>query len=107
MSQIKAREIHSDSDSYVSDFSEDEENKVVTWEEVSEFILPFGKYKGSSMDRMIKSGKRRHYLRYLLGWDELRTATRVQIKAAMDHYKEIKTDHYKKLKGKNTDKKKK
>ena len=39
---------------------------------------------------MIKSKKRRDYLKWLLTWDKLRADTRANIEAAIEHYKELK-----------------
>ena len=69
------------------DWSEDEfdASRPVEWRTT---VLNFGKYDGYSMESMIKRGKTRHYLKYLLKWDELDSSMRVRITAALHWYNE-------------------
>lgn len=61
-----------------------------TWEQTKDVTLPFGKYKGKTMQSMLKSGRRRHYLRYLQKWDELLPRTRSHIDCALTQYDGLK-----------------
>lgn len=83
---------HDDYDSNNSDFSDDAQS-TVSYEEAARFELRFGKYKGKKLEEMIKNGKRRAYLRYLLGWDELKYLTRLHIKASLAEYSRRKKEH--------------
>lgn len=77
---------NSDSDSCSSLQLSDDEEKEVTWTEAQQFKLRFGKYKGTSLERMVTVPKRRAYLRYLMKWDELRPYTKNNIAAALKYY---------------------
>lgn len=66
------------------------EAETLTWQDARRFKLAFGKYKGKRLESMIKSKKRRDYIKYLLEWDKLRDDTRANIQAAMEHYEELK-----------------
>ena len=74
--------------------------ETADWETAKDFKLAFGKYKGRLLSCMIKTKRRRDYMRYLLGWDELRETTRANVQCALDTYKKEKQAHYKKLKTK-------
>ena len=54
------------------------------------FVLRFGKYKGETLGEMISKGKKRSYLRYILGWEHLRPNTEQNIKRALLEYKKMK-----------------
>ena len=75
-----------------SDAEVDEQVENLTWEDSKHFTLPFGKYKGKSLQAMIVSGKRRHYLRYLQKWDELMPATRAHLENALKEYDRLKAE---------------
>jgi hypothetical protein len=66
--------------------SEDEQEfsdeETVTWEQARGFVLKFGKFKGLSLEEMIKTKDRRWLLRFYLGWDKLRDDARESIRAA-------------------------
>jgi hypothetical protein len=79
-------------DSDKSDFSDDMVLDINTPDALA-FELRFGKYKGRTLGQMIKNGKRRAYLRYLLGWDDLKYQTRHHIKVALEDYKQRKKEH--------------
>ena len=69
-------------------FSDDEQ---VTWEKARRFKIVFGKrYNGKRLASMIKSKKRRDYLKYILSWDKVRPDTAANIRAALDQYGEMK-----------------
>ena len=87
------------------DYSDTDEQLEVTWSDASGFKLAFGKYKGRTLEDMIKTGRRRSYLRYLLNWDELRTTTKKHVQCAMLEYKKNKQEHYTALKKKEKSKK--
>jgi hypothetical protein len=81
----------SDESDSEQDFSGSDQE--VTWKEARRYKLALGKYKGKRLESMIKNKERRHYLKYLLGWDKLKEHTRANIEAAMEHYKAEK-EHY-------------
>jgi hypothetical protein len=64
---------------------------VLTWSSAKAFPVPFGRYKGKMLKNMLKSKKRRDYLRYLLKWDDLRDNTKDNITCALQHYTDTKT----------------
>ena len=70
------------------DFSEDD--LKLTWAKVRRYKMKFGKYKGKSLEDMIKTHKRRSILSYYLGWTELRNETRQYINYALNHYRNMK-----------------
>lgn len=74
-------------------YSDQEQPEPPTWDEAQDFKLVFGKYQGRTMKSMLASGKRRHYLRYLMKWDKLLPQTGVMIQCALDHYEELKKAH--------------
>lgn len=92
VSIININMIQDEYNSDASDFSDDAASSV-TYEDASKFELRFGKYKGKKLEEMIKNGKRRAYLRYLLGWDELKYMTRLHIKASLNEYDKMKKEH--------------
>ena len=61
-----------------------------TWQE---FRLAFGKHKGRKLGEMVRTSGTRRYLRYILGWDQLRSATRAKIESALADYEEKKKQH--------------
>lgn len=69
------------------DISDTEE---LTYEEAKDWPMPFGKYKGTLLKQMIINGRRRHYLRYLLKWDDLQDGSRAKIQAALTEYESLK-----------------
>lgn len=69
------------------EFSEPEE---LTWEEVSMWKLPFGKYKAKPVKTVLRTKEGRDYLRYLLSWQELRQSSRDRIDFALEFYKQAK-----------------
>jgi len=79
-----------DNSSVVSTDDEKFLDEETTWEQTKSVALPFGKYKGKTMESMLKSGRRRHYLRYLQKWDELLPRTRSHINCALDQYEGLK-----------------
>lgn len=79
-----------DNSSVVSTDDEKFLDDETTWEETKTVTLPFGKYKGKTMESMLKSGRRRHYLRYLQKWDELLPRTRSHIDCALAEYDSLK-----------------
>jgi hypothetical protein len=64
---------------------------ILTWSVAKVFQVPFGRYKGKLLKNMLKSKKRRDYLRYLLKWDDLRDNTKDNITCALQHYTDTKT----------------
>ena len=73
------------------DFSDVEE---VTWETAQRFKIVFGKkYKDRRLRDMIKTRKRREWLRYMLEWDKLSEITRRYFQCALAHYGEQKKKH--------------
>jgi hypothetical protein len=76
-------------------YSDEEQPDPPTWEQAQDFQLVFGKYQGRKMKSMLLTGKRRHYLRYLMKWDKLLPQTGVMIQCALDHYEELKNEHQK------------
>ena len=85
MKRVRNMASGSETKSVVSSDSEMSGDEV-TWDDSKNFTLPFGKYKGKSMERMILSGRRRHYLRYLQKWDELMPRTRGHVECALAQY---------------------
>lgn len=71
-------------------FSEDESDVEQAREEWATYELGFGKYKGTNLETMLLRGKTRHYLRYLLKWDDIRPETESAIKEALRTYAGIK-----------------
>ena len=69
------------------DISETEE---LSYDEAKDWQMPFGKYKGTLLKQMIINGRRRHYLRYLLKWDDLQDNSRAKIQAGLDEYERVK-----------------
>lgn len=67
------------------------EQGAVTWKEARRFKLAFGMYRGKTLEAMIKTKKRRDYLKYLLSWDQLKEDTQGNIQAAMEHYEDLKS----------------
>ncbi len=52
-------------------FSEDEasdSDSVADWRTT---VLPFGKYKNTTLCQMIQHPKKKRYLRWILNWDDL------------------------------------
>lgn len=72
------------------EYSDDEAQVEVDAYKTQE--LPFGKYKGSTFESMIKTPKTRGYLKYLLKWDELQAVTRAHINQALEAYAQSKVD---------------
>ena len=73
------------------DFSSDSDNELqVTWAKAKMFKLAFGQYRDRRLHEMIKTKKRRNYLKYLLGWDKLRDITRQNIECALEQYEGMK-----------------
>ncbi len=73
------------SSSSEQDYSDVEET---TWER---FKISFGaKYKGRYLRDMIKTRKRREWLRYMLDWDKLCDTARRYFECALSHYAEQK-----------------
>jgi hypothetical protein len=56
------------------------------------FVLRFGKYKGSRLGQMITDGRTRGYLRYILKWPDVRPNTALNINKALAHYEKMKED---------------
>ncbi len=52
--------------------------------------LPFGKYKGTTYEDMIRTPLLRGYLKYLLKWEELKPETRALINSALAVYNKSK-----------------
>jgi hypothetical protein len=77
----------SDSDN-ILEFSDDAQE--VTWDSAKRFKLLFGKHKGRRLGTMIRKPKHRDYLKYLLGWDDIRPDTAKHISCALDYYREMK-----------------
>ena len=72
-------------------FSDDENEEFeVTWEQVQTYRIPFGQHRDKTFGDMIKRGKTRSYLRWLMTWDELRDNTRTHIECALEHYNMLK-----------------
>ena len=69
----------------------DEENG---WEEGAgdwrSFEIRFGKYRGHTLPQMLEKGRTRQYLRYILGWQDIRPNTAENIRKALSHYDELK-----------------
>jgi hypothetical protein len=72
------------------DFSESEDELQTTWTKAKNFKLVFGIYKDRRLHEMIKTKKRRNYLKYLLSWDKLREVTRNPIECALEQYENMK-----------------
>ena len=72
------------------EFSESEDDLQVTWTKAKTFKLAFGLYKDRRLHEMIKTKKRRNYLKYLLSWDKLRDITRKNIECALEQYEGMK-----------------
>ena len=69
---------------------EEDENPMDTdvrgsdnWEN---FTLRFGKYKGTNLAEMIKKGRTRGYLRYIMTWQDIRPHTAANIEKALQVY---------------------
>ena len=84
--------------SYAITFSDDESDRGAmnnmdddggNWEN---FVLRFGKYKGTTLSNMITQGRTRGYLRYILGWNDIRPNTALNINKALAHYDKMKND---------------
>jgi len=73
-----------------SDEELDQKIEDLSWDDSKNFKLPFGKYQGKTLQSMIASGKRRHYLRYLQKWDELMPHTRAHLENALLEYDRLK-----------------
>lgn len=56
-----------------------------SWEN---FTLRFGKYKGTNLADMIKTGRTRGYLRYIMTWQDIRPHTAANIERALHVYSE-------------------
>lgn len=56
------------------------------------FVLRFGKYKGTTLSNMITQGRTRGYLRYILKWPDIRPNTALNINRALSHYDKMKED---------------
>jgi hypothetical protein len=69
-------------------FSDDDVESVTAWEE---YVLPFGKYKGTSLEKMIEKKETRNYLRYLQTAKYTQPDTLHWVAAAMDAYAELKS----------------
>ena len=54
-----------------------------SWEN---FTLRFGKFKGMTLSDMIKKGRTRGYLRYILSWPDIRPHTAANIDRALQVY---------------------
>ncbi len=102
---MEGKELYTQDSCSESDFSEAEFALPVLWEDAKNFKLAFGKYKGRNLDDMIKTGRRRNYLRYLTKWDELRPSTKQNIDCALQEYSIQKEKHVKLLKQKDEKKK--
>lgn len=50
--------------------------------------IPFGPYRGKPMSALLKTHKRRDYLRRLLKWDGLNSDTRHHLQMVMDDFEE-------------------
>ena len=94
---MNLQEVHDDQElplSQQSDSGSDidlSQEVVLTWASAKAFPVPFGRYKGKLLKNMLKSKKRRDYLRYLLKWDDLRDNTKDNITCALQHYTDTKT----------------
>lgn len=66
---------------------EGEWKSPTTWEDVKDFKLVFGKFKGKTLQDMLITSRGRNYLKYLLRWDELRPYTKEHITLALSLYK--------------------
>ena len=70
-------------------YSDEEESTMDTevgtdsWEN---FTLRFGKFKGTTLSEMIKNGRTRGYLRYILSWPDIRPHTAANIDRALQVY---------------------
>ena len=70
-------------------YSDEEESPMDTevgtdsWEN---FTLRFGKFKGMTLSDMIKKGRTRGYLRYILSWPDIRPHTAANIDRALQVY---------------------
>ena len=69
----------------------DDENKTGDWRT---FELRFGKYKGTPMQEMIKTQRKRGYLRYILQWDDIRPGTERAIKNALAVHNDMKRQRH-------------
>ena len=74
------------------EFSTDEDAGGTPWERVSSFELPFGIFKGLTLQQMIKTKRKRDYMKYLLTWDLLHDSTRTAILTAFEHYESLKSN---------------
>ena len=83
----------SDNSGSEQEFSESEDELKVTWTKAKHFKLAFGLYRDRRLHEMIKTKKRRNYLKYLLSWDKLRDITRKNIECALEQYEGMKKKH--------------
>lgn len=67
--------------------AEESSSEGANWEN---FVLRFGKYKGTTLGKMIQQGRTRQYLRYILKWPDIRPHTAQNINQALAHYEELK-----------------
>lgn len=73
----------------------DDENEPMRTEEAGgsweNFVIRFGKYKGTTLSTMITQGRTRQYLRYILKWPDIRPNTAANINQALAHYEQLKS----------------
>lgn len=87
-----------DDDGDISDWSDADLCDHLTWETARAYRIPFGKYKHLPLEKMLLSGKRRSYLRWLVKSDELRPETKTNIQLALVHSESVKAEKLKELK---------
>jgi hypothetical protein len=64
----------------------DDEDEGMDVNTACNFKLRFGKHKGEAIGSVAGSRDGRSYLKYLLGWSELREETRMPIQVVLDEY---------------------
>jgi len=75
-------------------------DELVEWSDDDErhdwstFELRFGKYKGTTLNEMIKTQRKRGYLRYILQWDDIRPATASAVKDALAVHADMKRSRH-------------
>lgn len=78
---------------FAGTFSDEENNNG--WEEAGggdwrNFEIRFGKFRGHNLSQMLEKSRTRAYLRYILGWQDIRPNTAENIRKALAHYENIK-----------------
>jgi hypothetical protein len=72
-----------------SSASEEDTWPLPTVHEALFFEMRFGRYKGKTVGSLLKSKKRRDYLRYLSNWDDLSGPIVNVIKVALEEHKKL------------------